>query len=624
MSLRTKLLILSVILALIPLGISGQSMIRITRDELMSAAQENLSTVANQITQDIEDDFYYTWLAPLQLISKAVESENLGAQEKLSLLTEGVISIPDVASLQISVAGDFAPLIVIENDFFNRLKKIYSDPEQALALTPEQISVMRLREDIFVGELTYLKEPDIWLITILLPLNEVTFGRPASLCARINLERIKKRIENHPFAKNGTSDLTLIDARGRKIFDPERPDISSYELVKIAKKLLPARQPSVSVKVYTRPSGERMLGACSFPRAPDVAIIVEQDEAKAYQAVADMKSKLLMWVIAGLSFAVAGAVVLSVSLTRPLHRLTRAARLISEGDLSVKIEYGGRKGEIAELSGAFNKMVGDLRGYIHQLTETTKAKERAEKELELARDIQQSFLPKTFPKLQEMDVWGTCEPAREVGGDYFDFFQLDDDHYGMVIGDVSGKGAPAALFMAVSRTLFRTLSSRDYLPSRVLTDFNDRLVELDEGANMFITLFYGVLNIRTGQLLYSTAGHNMPYVKSSDEGFRILPKMKTMIAGMMDGMEMEGAALTLLSGDIIVLYTDGMTEAINENDEEFGEARLEELLDTYAGLSAKEMCGKLIEDVKTFQSGRPQFDDMTLFILKFKGGSSQL
>lgn len=618
MSLRTKLLILSVILSLIPLGISGYSMIRMTQDELMSAAQENLSAVASQLTQDIEDNFYYTWLSPLRLIRSAIENEYLGVKEKLSLLTEGTISIKDAVCLQLSVEGDFDPLIVIEENFSSRLQDI--PPKQLLTLTSEDISAMDRREGFFGGDITYLKEADIWLITILLPLDEGTFGHPASLSARISLERIRERIENHPFAKTGTSALTLIDSQGRKLFDPKRPDLSDYELVSIAKKLMPARPPTIPVKIYTRPSGEKMLGACAFPRATDLAVIVEQDEAKAYQAVTEMKKRLLIWVIVGLSFAVAGAVVVSVSLTRPLRRLTRAASIISEGDLSVKIEYRRSKDEIAELSGAFNKMVDDLRGYIHQLTETTKAKERAEKELELARDIQQSFLPKDFPKLKEIDVWGTCEPAREVGGDYFDFFQIDDNHYGMVIGDVSGKGAPAALFMAVSRTLFRTLSSRDYMPSRVLTDFNDRLVELDEGANMFITLFYGVLNIRTGQLLYSTAGHNMPYVKSSGEGFRMLPGMKTMIAGMMDGMEMEGAGITLLSGDIMVLYTDGMTEAINENDEEFGEDRLEELLNTYAELSAREMCGKLIEDVKTFQSGKPQFDDMTLFILKFEGG----
>jgi sigma-B regulation protein RsbU (phosphoserine phosphatase) len=263
-------------------------------------------------------------------------------------------------------------------------------------------------------------------------------------------------------------------------------------------------------------------------------------------------------------------------------------------------------------------MVTDLRLYIDRLTETTKAKERAEGELRLAKDIQQSFLPKKFPKLGDIDVWGKCDPAREVGGDYFDFFQIDEDNYGMVIGDVSGKGVPAALFMAVSRTLFRILSSQEYSPDDVLTEFNNRLVALDQGANMFITLFYGVFNRQTGRLLYSTAGHNMPYVKTSaTEGkFLILPKMQTMVAGMMDGIPMELSETNLSEGDIIVLYTDGMIEAFNQNDEEFGENRLADLLVKYSDLSAKEMCHLLIKDVRDFQKGRPQFDDMTMFVLK--------
>ena len=192
----------------------------------------------------------------------------------------------------------------------------------------------------------------------------------------------------------------------------------------------------------------------------------------------------------------------------------------------------------------------------------------------------------------------------------------------MVIGDVSGKGVPAALFMAVSRTLFRILSSQENSPDQVLTEFNDRLVALDQGSNMFITLFYAVFDTETGRMIYSTAGHNMPYVRSAKETdgkFQMLPNMSpTMVAGMMDGMSMALAETWLNSGDVIVLYTDGMTEAINQDDEEFGEDRLEELLNRYADLSAQDMCEKLITDVQVFQTGKPQFDDMTLFILKVR------
>ncbi len=598
-----------------------------TRDELKSSAQDNLIAVANEITRDIEDDFYHTWLGPLQLIRKSVENEYLGAKEKLSLLTEGMKSISGLAALQISVEGIDNPLFVTQERFSVRLEKASIDPAQTLMLTSEQIAALRNQKDVFVGGLTYLREADVWLMTVILALDDNTFGRPATLSARLNLERIKKRIEKHSFIKTETDAITLIEPDGRKIFDPERPDIGHYKIAEAAKRRWEADTDTIGTELYILPDKKKMLGAYAFPslkpivEKPLLSVIVEKSEADAYLAVTQMEQRLLLWIFVGLSFAVAGAVIVSVSLTRPLRRLTRGVRIISQGDLSVRIETRGQKDEIGELSLAFNKMVEDLRGHMKELEETTKAKERAESELKLAKDIQESFLPKKFPELKEIEVWGKCDPAREVGGDYFDFFQVDDDNYGMVIGDVSGKGVPAALFMAASRTLFRTLISREHLPDRVLTEFNDRLVALDQGSNMFITLFYGVFNKENGRLVYSTAGYNMPYVKSSqntDGMFQMLPGMKTMVAGMMDGMEMGLSEIYLYKGDSIVLYTDGMTEAVNSNDEEFGEERLEELLEKYADMSAQDMCKRLIADVKAFQTGRPQFDDMTMFILKVK------
>ncbi len=620
MSLRTKLLFLSIILALIPLGIAGRSMIQITRVELKSSGDSNLINAANQIVQDIEDFYTYTWLTPLRLIQKTVESENLGLNEKVSLLTEGM-KISDIVLLQISVEGYASPLVFTRDDFSKRLPP---DMSLQLSFEPAEIHEQLKGRDVFVGDLVYLREADAWLLTVFLSLSlDKKSGQSAILAARINLDRLKERIEKQNVRQAG-GIITLIDSEGRKIFVPQRPDISHYEIVKAVKKEFADKPYTIPVRVYTRPDGEKMLGAYAFPRGLDLAVIVEQSEKDAYRAVRDMEEKLFRWIIGGLVLAMIAAAFVSVSLTRPLRRLMQAARSIAEGDLTVQIKDKGRKDEIGQLSVAFDKMVSDLDRYIRELTETTKAKERAEGELKLARDIQQSFLPKTFPLMEGIEVWGKCDPAREVGGDYFDFFQIDEENYGMVIGDVSGKGVPAALFMAVSRTLFRILSSTQYSPEQVLTEFNDRLVSLDQGANMFITVFYGIFNTKTGRFLYSTAGHNMPYIKSRQGTFQMLPPIEqTMVAGMMDGIMMESAEIQLHSGDIVVLYTDGMTEAINGDKEEFGEERLASLLDGYAELSAQEMCEKLIEDVQAFQTGQPQFDDMTLFILKVRNNHHQ-
>ncbi|OQY59548.1 MAG: hypothetical protein B6245_06230 [Desulfobacteraceae bacterium 4572_88] len=616
MSLRTKLLIFFIILALIPVVIVGTRMIQITRDELKSSANDTLSAVASQVAQEIENSLQ---LIPLQLVQESVESKNLGAREIVSLLTVVLRSISDISAIQLSVEGAKNPMIVIQDIFSKRLSNASLDPEQTLKLSHGQIAALLGQEEMFTGDLTYLSEMETWLLTVIIRVNEQAFERPATLSARINLSTLRRKIERIQVINGMT--VTLLDRKGRQIFDPDRTDISQRELVQTAINRLDSTRIN-GVLPYTRSSGEQMLGAYDFPASLDWGVNVEKNSTDAYMGVEKMVRDWYYSILLGISFAILGAIVVSVSLTRPLRRLTQGARIIAGGDLSIQIEGQERKDEIGELSKAFNKMVEDLGRYIEQLTETTKAKERAEKELELARDIQKSLLPKSFPKLPQIEVWGKCDPAREVGGDYFDFFQISEHLYGMVIGDVSGKGVPAALFMAVSRTLFRILSSQENSPDQVLTEFNDWLVALDQGSNMFITLFYAVFDTETGRMIYSTAGHNMPYVRSAKETdgkFQMLPNMSpTMVAGMMGGMSMALAETWLNSGDVIVLYTDGMTEAINQDDEEFGEDRLEELLNRYADLSAQDMCEKLITDVQVFQTGKPQFDDMTLFILKVR------
>jgi len=302
MSLRIKLLLLFIILALIPLSVAGRSMIRITRDELKSAANDNLIMIASQVTQIIDDFYRYSWLNPLLLIQKIVENENLGVNEKLSLLTEGMKNAPDIVALQISVVGVASPLLVIQDGFSGRLKERSLDAANILRLTPNGIAALLEEDDIFVGDLTFLSEGDIWLITIILPLDESTFDRPATLSARINLDRLRTRIENHPFNKKGF--ITLIDLEGRKIFDHDRPDLTPRALVKTAKKLLASNVCTIGAEPYVRPSGEKMLGAYSCPRKMDFGVIVEKYEADAYLAVTQMERNLIIWIWGNRCFSV--------------------------------------------------------------------------------------------------------------------------------------------------------------------------------------------------------------------------------------------------------------------------------------------------------------------------------
>ena len=397
--------------------------------------------------------------------------------------------------------------------------------------------------------------------------------------------------------------------------------ISAHPLLKGVPTQQLVENKTIVVKPITKVNGEKTLVAMSGYPALNWIILAEKREADAYAMANQLMNHLLIWVIIGFAVAVFGALVFSVSLTKPLLKLTTAAGSLAAGDLSTQVDGKERKDEIGKLSLAFNKMVGDLNHYIDELTETTRAKERAESELKLAWNIQRSFLPNDFPEMKEIEVFGSCDPARDVGGDYFDFFPLDEENFGLVIGDVSGKGVPASLFMAVSRTLFRIISAEAESPDRVLTEFNDKLVLLNEETNMFITMFYAIFNVKSGKLSYSSAGHNMPFIKSamaSETGFEMLPQMKTLVAGMMDGVEMQLAELILKKGDCLVLYTDGMTEAINNAEEEFGEDRLKALLDANVNRSSSEICKMMVSAVKAFQEDREQFDDITVFVMKVK------
>jgi len=269
-------------------------------------------------------------------------------------------------------------------------------------------------------------------------------------------------------------------------------------------------------------------------------------------------------------------------------------------------------------------LLAGARNVVHKLQTTTERQAKAmaaEAELKLAWNIQKSFLPSRFPELERFDIYGTCEPARDIGGDYFDVFQIDESRYGLVIGDVSGKGVPAAIFMSGCRTLFRTLSGEGAYPNEVLRQFNKRLVNFDESASMFITIFYGILDIESGRFIYASAGHNMPLlrvVRGGEIQVKALEADRSLVAGIMGGIDYTAEVVTLQPGDLVVLYTDGITESINDKSEEYGEDRLCATIKNSKSSSASELVHQILESCHTFQQDQPKFDDETLLVLRMK------
>ncbi len=241
--------------------------------------------------------------------------------------------------------------------------------------------------------------------------------------------------------------------------------------------------------------------------------------------------------------------------------------------------------------------------------------ERKRYELKMAHDIQQSFLPDAIPLLKGFELAARNLPAKEVGGDFYDFIPISEDKMGVTIADVSGKGVPAALFMALSRTIVRANATRSPDVVDVIQDAN-RLITADAKSGMFVTLFYAILDLREKTLTYVNAGHNPPVMFKGKTGELIMLRAKGIALGAMEDIELEERKIILKGGDMVVFYTDGVTEAEDVEERQFGEERLFKVIKENHNLSANDMIEKIKEAVLSFCGEQPQFDDITLMVLK--------
>jgi sigma-B regulation protein RsbU (phosphoserine phosphatase) len=243
-------------------------------------------------------------------------------------------------------------------------------------------------------------------------------------------------------------------------------------------------------------------------------------------------------------------------------------------------------------------------------------RERRASELAIAQSIQNGLLPKSLPTSTEFRAHAMIEPAREVGGDLYDLFFLDENRLALAIGDVSGKGVPAALFMAVTRTLLRALAFQIPEPAPLLAELNVRLAE-DNPSNMFVTLFYGVLDLRTGALVFASGGHNPPLLVDREGRAGTLPRVKGVALGVFAGAPYEEEAATLGADDHLLLFTDGLTEAMNAAGDLYGDDRAMATVAKLARLEPRELVAELRRDVAEHVAGAEPSDDLTLLDLRY-------
>lgn len=346
-----------------------------------------------------------------------------------------------------------------------------------------------------------------------------------------------------------------------------------------------------------------------------VAILgVDMEASDVYGVQQQVKARALVVLIVGILLSVILGMVISSRVAKPIKDLVKGTRYIASGHLDYNVEVKG-KDEIAELGNAFNKMSTDLGVYIEELKRTTAEKQRLLKELEIAKGIQQSFLPSSVPKFKGLEVAATSLPARMVGGDFYDFIPIEKDKWGLVVADVSGKGIPAALFMALSRTLIRATTRAKLSIVDSIIQANRFIVE-DGRVNMFVTLFYAVLDAKKMTLQYVNAGHNPPLLLKSSGSDITLLEAQGIPLGVFTDIDISVDEISLKKGDLVTLYTDGITEAINEEKEQFQVERLSNVVRKNRNLSAKHIMEKIQEELDTFVGTQSQFDDITLMILK--------
>ncbi|MBM6680451.1 SpoIIE family protein phosphatase [Pseudoflavonifractor capillosus] len=354
----------------------------------------------------------------------------------------------------------------------------------------------------------------------------------------------------------------------------------------------------------------------------------------------------LILLIAVVALIMAGLILLLVNRTivLPINQMARAAlqyvsdRRTSEGRSA---SAGGRRAaageeeeersaisklnirtgdEIQALSEAIKTMELEINEYIQDLTAVTAEKERIGAELNVATQIQADMLPRifpAFPEREEFDVYATMNPAKEVGGDFYDFFLVDDDHLAVVIADVSGKGVPAALFMVIAKTLIKNHAQNQEAPGTVFTQTNEQLCEGND-AGLFVTGWMGVLEISTGKFVYVNAGHNPPLLKRAGGTFEWLKSRPGFVLAGMEGVRYRENTLQLEPGDRLYLYTDGVTEATNSREELFGDERLQNALNEYMDLPVEQFLPKIKECIDAFVGGADQFDDITMLALDYQ------
>ena len=377
--------------------------------------------------------------------------------------------------------------------------------------------------------------------------------------------------------------------------------------------------PHITAMVPVRSADGEVKAILCVQRQMDVMAKVRQTYIR---KVAAVLLTLVLLVIAGQS------VFLHRALLRPLKLISEetarfsAENVVAEKKLQDMIRS---RDEIGQLASSIDNMEQQISDHVKNLTRITAEKERISTELSLATRIQESMLPTIFPpypERSEFDIYASMDPAREVGGDFYDFFLVDDDHLCLVMADVSGKGVPAALFMMASKILLANNAKMGKSPAQILTDTNASICS-NNREEMFVTVWLGILEISTGRLTAANAGHEYPSLRRADGSFELFKDKHGLVIGAMNGAKYREYELQLRPGDKLFVYTDGVPEATDAENRMFGTERMLAALNEGADGTPQELLKTVRRAVDGFVQGAEQFDDLTMLCIEYRGGAQE-
>ena len=429
-------------------------------------------------------------------------------------------------------------------------------------------------------------------------------------------------------ATGGNAAVFIFDGHGKMVVPPK--DTAYLAVITDDVRIALMRQRTgAEMLSFVTADGRELVGRATYIKPFDwyITALASRDALRepARQLVAGQVGIFLGALAVGLILAYFFAHRIAL----PLNRLSAHAMKLPEIDFSADelVSSGtmalpaGRRDEVGRLAQAFVFMENSLHANVRKLMQAVSARERIEGELKVARDIQMDLLPKVFPAFPhhpEVDIHALVAPAREVGGDLYDFYFLDEHRLCFTIGDVSGKGAPAALCMAITTTLIRVASVHQINPVRITNDVN-AAVSRDNPNSMFVTLVVGVLDVRTGRASYVNAGHNPPLALRREGEIQVLSARSGPAIGLVEGIEFHLFEIALEPGDCLLLYTDGVTEAMDPSGNLYGDARLRQLMTGCAKLAAEQVVDRIMRDVRRHAGEAEQSDDIAVLAIRYRG-----